>query len=78
MIHFVPQRVGAIIETDHGCVMDLADGPRHPWGVDSGPRVQAYRDSLIALRTALSGAFGADFGDKLLGVEGRTPDDSLA
>jgi len=39
---------------------------------------EAVRDTLLALRSTINGAFGSDFGEKLLGVEGRTPDDPLA
>lgn len=76
LARYLEMRIDQMVEAEEVHFSELAD--------DLAPRrrrdeaAQACRDSLLALRNALSGAFGADFGDSLLGVEGRTPDDPLA
>lgn len=76
LARYLELRIAQMVEAEEVHFSELAD--------DLAPRrrrdeaAQACRDSLIALRSTLSGAFGADFGDALLGVEGRTPDDPLA
>lgn len=76
LARYLEMRIAQMVEAEEVHFSELAD--------DLAPRrrrdeaAQACRDSLIALRNTLTGAFGSDFGDSLLGVEGRTPDDPLA
>jgi hypothetical protein len=76
LARYLEMQIAQMVEAEDVHLDELAD--------DLAPRrrrdeaAQACRDSLIALRNTLSGAFGADFGDSLLGVEGRTPEDPLA
>lgn len=75
LARYLEMRIDQMVEAEKVHFDELAD--------DLGPRrrrdeaAQECRDKLLALRNALAGAFGADFGDQLLEVEGRTPQDPL-
>ena len=75
LARYLEMRIDRMVEAENVHFDELDD--------DLGPRrrrdeaAQVCRDKLLALRNALTGAFGAGFGDRLLGVEGRTPQDPL-
>jgi len=76
LARYVDHLLATLIEADEAHLRELGD--------DRDPRrrrndaAEVLYDKLIQMRTTLTGLFGEEQGNELLGIEGRTPRDPLA